>query len=259
MLPSLLSTPSDPEKITTLIQSIDMTAEVKSLLHALHEPKAGASTAAYQSGILNAVNRQTHTLVLHTTEFANISIRAPGALRATQLYSVPGCSILFALHNQAFRIQTYDLAEDTLTFKGCITVTEGKPVMIDGRHTLFDYNALNHHADLFIGIINFPDPSADIRAFDRESLRKIAWFPHDDSAAHFLLSLELLEATGDPEAGKVAQELTDHTHPAVAWRAFQMTYQRDPLAALSFVPLLRQLKNARLDHLLDLYREAACT
>ncbi|WP_241392782.1 hypothetical protein [Pseudomonas chlororaphis] len=134
-------------------------------------------------------------------------------------------------------------------------VSEGNPLMVDGRHTLFDCPPAAAHPQAFIGSINLPHRSADISVFDRQSLRKIAWIPHDDGAARFLVSLELLEATQDPGIGTIAEELIYHYHPAVAWKAFQTIYQFNRQTALDYVPLLRQ--NRCLDSLLDQYGKVA--
>ena len=68
-----------------------------------------------------------------------------------------------------------------------------------------------------------------------------------------LFSLELFEAVKDPEVEKVAEELIYHVHPAVAWRAFQVIFKRDRKAALHYIPIMRQLKNHRVDRLFYQY------
>lgn len=251
MIAEVVSTKSDPQEIVEIIKSLNMTAEIKKLFDSLNVLEEGADENSHRASILNIVNQQTNTLILHSTEIANVSVRVPGAVEADALYTVPGYSILFAINNEPFTIQSYGVEVERLTVKDKITVVEGCPVMIDGRDTLFDYCTAGADSKAFIGSINLPDRSVDIDVFDRQSLNKIAWFPHDDSAARYLVSLELLEAAQDPQIDKVAKELIYHTHPAVAWRAFQIIYQDDPKVALGYVALLRQLKNRRLDCLLD--------
>ncbi|MBV4465846.1 hypothetical protein KVG95_21190 [Pseudomonas sp. SWRI79] len=257
MIAELISKETAPEQIIAIIKSLNMTMEVEKLIDRLHDQKELTDANSRRAAILDIVNPHTHTLTLHCSAFGNISLKAPHASKSSALYSVPGYSILFAINHQSFPLQRYRLTEEQLTINDSVTISEGNPVLIDGRHTLFDCHSAGNSHQVFIGSINLPDRSADISVFDRESLRKIAWFPHDDSAAHYLVSLELLEAAQDPGAGKVAAELIYHYHPAVAWRAFQVIYQQDRQTALQRVPLLRQLKNPRLDHLLDQYSEDA--
>jgi hypothetical protein len=256
MLAELMSKEIDPEHLLSVIRTTDMTLEVEKLIDRLPNQDNFNDANARRAAILEIVNPQTHTLTLHCTDFANISIKAPHPATASELYSVPGYSFLFAIHQQPFTLQLYRVTDEQLTIDDRVTVREGHPVLIDGRHTIFDCTP-SDQGQAFIGSLNVPDRSADISVFDRASLHKVAWFPHDDSAARYLVSLELLEAAQDPGAAKVAQELIYHYHPAVAWRAFQVIYQHDQSTALQYVPLLRQLQNSRLDHLLDHYSEAA--
>ncbi len=250
-----LSEKISPEKIISLIKNLDMTAEVKSISNTVYDRIKRTDTTLHQAAILDVVNLHTNTLTLHYTDFGNISIKTPHTAKSAELYSVPGHSILFAINNQSFTVQLYRITEEQLTIKERVTISENNPLVIDGRHTLFEYIPSDSGNPAFIGSINLPDLTADICVFNRDSLRKIAWFPHDDSAARYLVSLELLESIQDPGACKVAEELIYHYHPAVAWRAFQVIYQKDPLAAPNYVPLLRQLKNSHMDHLLDQYSE----
>ncbi|MEN5311950.1 hypothetical protein [Pseudomonas koreensis] len=256
MIIECISRKTSPEKIIAIIKNLDMTAEVRKLADTVYDQEKLTDTNLRRAAILDIVNPHTNTLTLHCTDFGNISIKAPDAAKSAELYSVPGYSILFAINNQSFTVQLYSVTEEQLTIRDSVTISESSPLVIDGRRTLFDCNPSGSGHQAFIGSINLPDRSADISVFDRESLCKIAWFPHDDSAARYLVSLELLEAAQDPGAGKVAEELIYHYHPAVAWRAFQVIYQKDRQTALNYVPLLRQLKNRRLDHLLDQYGEA---
>ncbi|VVO94560.1 hypothetical protein [Pseudomonas fluorescens] len=256
MLTTLISQETNPEKIIEIIKKLDMTAEVKKLFAALGNQVKTTDTNVHRAALLDIVNPNTNTLTLHCNDFSNISIKTPSTSNSSALYSAPGYSIFFAINHQSFTIQRYSVTEEWLTKKDSVTVSEGNPVVIDGRDTLLDCNPPGEGDQAFIGSINLPDRSADISVFDRKSLRKIAWFPHDDSAARYLVSLELLEAAQDPDAAKVAEEVIYHYHPAVAWRAFQMIYQKDRHNALHYVPLLRQLQNRRLDYLLDLYSEA---
>lgn len=251
-----LSRKTSPEKIISIIKNLDMTAEVKGISNTVHDQVKLTDTTLHRAAILDVVNPRTNTLTLHYTDFGNISIKTLHTAKSAELYSVPGYSILFAIHNQSFTVQLYSITEEQLTIRDRVTISENNPLVIDGRHTLFDFIPSDSGNQTFIGSINLPDRTVDIRVFNRDSLRKIAWFPHDDSAAHYLVSLELLESIQDPGACKVAEELIYHYHPAVAWRAFQVIYQEDPRAASNYVPLLRQLKNRHLDNLLDQYSEA---
>lgn len=256
MITELISKEADPEKIISIIKNLDMASELNTVIDALRRQENFSADNLRQAAILDIVNPYTGTLTLHCTDFGNISIKAPHTSTSSEIYSVPGFSILFAINNQPFTIQLYSVTEEQLTIKDRVTISEGNPVVIDGRHTLFDCDPPGKGPQAFIGSVNLPDRSADISVFDRESLRKIAWFPHDDSAAHYLVSFDLLEAAQDPGVGKVAEELIYHFHPAVAWGAFQVIYKNDRQTALHYIPLLRQLKSPRLDHLLDQYSEA---
>jgi hypothetical protein len=158
---------------------------------------------------------------------------------------------LFAINGESFPIQLYQLEDECLTRAERVSVDGNNPLFVDGAKVLFDSNPDGNGQPAFIGSINLPERTADIGVFDPDSLRKIAWFPHDDSAARFLASLELLEAAQDPGACKVAEELIYHYHPAVAWKAFQIISRTDLQAALNCAPLLRNLQNSRLNHLLD--------
>ncbi len=257
MITDIISNKISLEKIVDTIKHTDMTREVRNLFDALNTQKNMTDESLRRATILDIVNPHTNNLTIYCTDYGNISIKAPHTSKSSELYSVPGYSILFAINNQSFTIQLYSISEEKLTLKDSVIISEGDPLVIDGRYTLFDCNPSGEGHQAFIGSINLPDRSADISVFDRESLCKIAWFPHDDSAARYLVSLELLEAAQDPGVGKVAEELIYHYHPAVAWRAFQVIYQKDRQIALDYVPLLRQLKNDHLNHLLDNYSEAA--
>ncbi|TMU73950.1 hypothetical protein FGA82_22025 [Pseudomonas fluorescens] len=164
---------------------------------------------------------------------------------------------MFATNAQSFTVDLYSVFDDHLVFKDRAVVREGQPLLIEGRHTLFDCPPCPQNPSAVIGSLNWPDRTVDVRVFDRESLRKIAWFPHNESAARFLVSLQLLEATQDPGLGKIAEELIYHHHPAVAWKVFQVIEHLSPQAAAHYVPLLRQLDNRRLDGLLDQWSQAA--
>lgn len=258
MIRTLISKKLTPIEITALIKTSNMTAEIKGLISNLNVQPTFTSPVSRRAAIMNITNPHTGTVTLHCTDIGNISIKAPQPLSLpSPLYSVPGQSILFAINKQPFKIQLYTVADDRLIMSNTVIVDESNPLPIDGTQTLFDCDPMGQGHNVFIGSINLPDRSADIGVFDRTSLRKIAWFPHDDSAARYLVSLELLEAAQDPETGKVAEELIYHYHPAVAWKAFQVLHQADRQAALHYMPLLRNLQNSRLNHLLDQLKEAA--
>jgi hypothetical protein len=258
MIRSLISKKLHLTEITSLIKTFDMTAEVKDLISNLNAQPEFTTTVSRRAAIMNITNPHTGTITLHYTDIGNISIKTPQSRSApSPLYSVPGQCVLFAIKNQSFMTHRYTIEDNRLIMNDTIIVDENNPLAIDGTQTLFDCAPITQGHPAFIGSINLPDRSADISVFDRTSLRKIAWFPHDDSAARYLVSLELLEAAQDPGGEKVAEELIYHYHPAVAWKAFQVLYQANRQAALHYIPLLRNLQNRRLDHLLDQFKEAA--
>lgn len=252
MIKTLLNTHLTPSQLIASINTLNMTAEVKKLADQLPKKTARTFDSAHCAEILRLTNTHTGTLTLHCNKSGNISLKAPdNAPASEQLYSVPGNSVLFSINAEPFSVQLYNLEDEHLTRAELVIVDAGNPLFIDGTQTLFDSNAHGTGHSAFIGSLNFPDKSADIYVFDRVSLQKTAWFPHDDSAARYLVSLELLEAAQDPGAGKVAEELIYHYHPAVAWKAFQMIHLVNPAAALGYAPLLRNLQNTRLNDLLD--------
>ncbi|WP_225923584.1 MULTISPECIES: hypothetical protein [Pseudomonas] len=228
-----------------------MTTEVKQLISHLSVQSEFATAQSRRAAIMSFTNLHTATLILHCTSIGNISIKtltldAP----RSPLYSVPGQSILFAL-DRPFEILRYTLDGQHLRKADKVVIDKANPVIIDGRDTLFDYCQGHREHGGLAGRINLPDRSADISVFDRVSLRKIAWLPQDESAARYLVSLELLETIQDPNGPKVAEELIYHYHPAVAWKAFQMLYRTDRQKAMSYVPLLKKHRNTRLDNLLQ--------
>ncbi|MGV8890269.1 MAG: hypothetical protein ACOH2P_20005 [Pseudomonas sp.] len=252
MIKTLLDSDLTPSQLITRIKTLNMSAEVKKLADQLPKPTARTFDSSHRAEIMRLTNTYTGTLTLHCNKSGNISLKAPdNAPASEQLYSVPGNSVLFAINAESFSIQLYDLEDEHLTRGKLVIVDASNPLFIDGTKILFDSNPTGNGHPAFIGSINLPDRSADISAFDRATLNKIAWFPHDDSAARYLVSLELLEAAQDPEALRVAEELIYHYHPAVAWKAFQVIQQTDLLAALHYVPQLRNLQNSRLNLLLD--------
>ncbi|WP_223449693.1 MULTISPECIES: hypothetical protein [unclassified Pseudomonas] len=252
MIKNLLDSDLQPSQIITNIKKLNMTAEVKKLADQIFQQTASTSEVSYRAAIMKLTNTHTSTLTLHCNKNGNISLKAPdNAPTSEQLYSVPGNSVLFAINTEAFSIQLYGVKDEHLTLGEQVIVDASNPLFIDGTKTLFDSNPNGTGHSTFIGSLNFPDRSADIHVFDRTSLQKIAWFPHDDSAARYLVSLELLQVAKDPGAGKVAEELIYHYHPAVAWKAFQMIHGVNPVKALGYAPLLRNLQNTRLNDLLD--------
>jgi hypothetical protein len=258
MIESLVNSDLPPEQILAAIKSMDTTTEIKKLITRQRERTAHDPDASQRAAIMKLTNTHTGTLTLHRNEKGNISLKAPNNAPASPLiYSVPGNSILFAINAQSFSVQLYHVEDDTLIPGRKMTVDATNPLFIDGSRVLYDSNPEGEGHPAFIGSFNFPDSSTDICVFDRTSLRKIAWFPHDASAARYLVSLELLEAVRDPDASKVAEDLIYHYHPAVAWKAFQLLHNADPRTAHGYVPHLRKLQNVRLDHLLDVHLEVA--
>ncbi|RMM45492.1 hypothetical protein [Pseudomonas corrugata] len=251
MIKNLISKNFSPEYIAKEIKTLDMTAQVNQLINHLHTQPAFANAQSRRATIMNISNPHTGTLVLHCTNIGNISIRTLTSDNAlSPLYSVPGHSILFAL-DQPFEVQRYVRHEHQLEKLDSVIIDQQHPLIVDGSRTLFDYAPAERETARLAGRINLLDRSADISVFDRLSLQKIAWLPHDESAARFLVSLELLETVRDPGGSRVAEELVYHYHPAVAWKALQLLYQADPQKALSYVPLLKKLKNPHLDNLLS--------
>ncbi|SEE48976.1 hypothetical protein SAMN04490188_4084 [Pseudomonas kilonensis] len=206
---------------------------------------------------MNITNAHTGTLMLHQTNIGNICIKsATFDSRSSALYSVPGQSILFTL-DRPFEIQRYTVNEHRVEKADRVIIDKRNPFVIDGRDTLFDHIQTCRQPAKLTGRINLPDRAADISVFDRITLRKIAWLPHDESAARYLTSLELLETIQDPNSVKVAEELVYHYHCAVVWKAFQILYRADRHKALTYVPLLKKHKSARLDRLLHPLEAAA--
>lgn len=252
MITTLLNSDLTPSQIITSIKTLNLSAEVKKLADQLPKQTANTSEPSYHAAIMKLTNTHTGTLTLHCNNSGNISLKVPdNAPTPEQLYSVPGNSVLFAINAESYSVQLYEVADEHLTLGHRVIVDASNPLFIDGTKTVFDSNPDGTGHSAFIGSFNFPDKSADIYVFDRVSLQKIAWFPHDDSAARYLVSLELLEAARDPGAGKVAEELIYHYHPAVAWKAFQMIHRVNPATALGYAPLLKNLQNTRLNDLLD--------
>ncbi|WP_392887398.1 hypothetical protein ACF6ZU_23335 [Pseudomonas migulae] len=252
MIKTLLNRDLTPAQLITGIKALNMNIEIKNLAEQLPKKTALVFDPSHCAKIMKLTNTHTGTLTLHCNESGNISLKAPdNAPAPEQLYSVPGNSVLFAINAASFPIQLYTLEEEHLTRGEQVIVDTNNPLFIDGTTTLFDSNTEDAGHPAFIGSLNFPDRSADIGVFDRMSLQKIGWFPHDNSAARYLVSLELLEAARDPGARKVAEELIYHYHPAVAWKAFQMIHRDNPATALGYAPLLRKLQNTRLNDLLD--------
>lgn len=254
MIKTLISKKMPPEYIAETIKTLDMAAQINQLIVDLKHHPTFATARPRRAVIMTLTNRHTATLTLHSSGIGNISIKAPTlGSRASQLYSVPGQSILFAI-DQPFEVQLYAINSQQLEKTGICLIDQNNPLVVDGRRTLFDYHRPG--AGL-VGRINLPDRTADIDVFDRASLRKVAWLPHDESAARYLVSLELLEAVQDPDSVRVAGELIYHYHPAVAWKAFQTLYLADPQTAVSYVALLKKHRNAHLDTLLLPFEQAA--
>lgn len=252
MIKTLISSELHPEQIVSTLKTLDLTTEVKHLAALLHQQTADGPELSKGAAILSSTNIHTGTLSLYYNASGNISLKAPdNAPASPQFYSVPGNSFLFAINAQSYCVQLYALADDNLIPGPHVTVDADNPLFIDGTKVLYDSNPTGNGHLAFIGSLNFPDKSADIRVFERGSLRKCAWFPHDKSAAHYLVSLELLEAAQDPDSSKVAEELIYHYHPAVAWKAFQLIHGADPCNARGYVPQLRKLQNNHLNRLLD--------
>lgn len=258
MIKTLLNATLSPNELITTLKTLDTSAEIHKLVSVLHNTPEHPHETSKSATIMKSTNTLTGTLTLYCNDSGNISLKVPDrAPPSPQLYTVPGNSVLFAINDQSFPVQLYGVEANNLILGKQVIVDANNPLFIDGTKVLFDSNPTGDGHATFIGSINLPDKSADIGVFDRASRHKIAWFPHDDSAARYLVSLELLEAAQDPGAGKVAEELIYHYHPAVAWKAFQVIHKIDPQAALHFVPLLRNLQNSRLNVLLEQQSEAA--
>ncbi|MBC3361941.1 hypothetical protein [Pseudomonas sp. SWRI154] len=257
MIKNLITKKFSPTHIAKKIKTLDMTSETKQLISQLIDKPEFSRKSFRRATIMNIANAHTGTLVLHQTSIGNISIKsATFDASSSPLYSVPGQSILFAL-DRPFEIQRYTLNEHRIEKADRVIIDKKNPLIIDGRHTLFDYIQTCPKPAKLTGRINLPNRAADINVFDRITLRKIAWLPHDESAARYLTSLELLETIQDPEAVKVAEELIYHYHPAVVWKAFQILYEADRHKALAHVALLKKHKSARLDSLLHPLEAAA--
>lgn len=257
MIKKLITKKFSPTHIAKKIKTLDMTSETKQLISQLIDKPEFSKESLRRATIMNITNVHTGTLILHQTSTGNISIKS-GTFDSSSspLYSVPGQSILFAL-DRPFEIQRYTIHEHRIEKTDRVIIDMRNPLIIDGRHTLFDYIQTHRKPAKLTGRINLPNRAADISVFDRITLRKIAWLPHDESAARYLTSLELLETIQDPGSVKVAEELVYHYHPAVVWKAFQILYQADRHKALTHIPLLKKHKSARLDSLLHPLEEAA--
>jgi len=250
MIKTLLSSDLTPQQLLTTIKKLDMTVETKQLA-TLHHQNTDSLGLYKRANILNSTNTHTGTLTLYYNDTGNISLKVPdNAPVSPMLYSIPGSSVLFAINAESYRIRLYEIEDDILVPGPVIIIDAQNPFFVDGSKFLYESNPDGKGHLAFIGSINFPDNSADIQVFERTSLRKIAWFPHDNSTARYLVALELLLAVKDPGAGKVAEELIYHYHPAVAWKTFQLLHDCDPERARRYVPQLRRMQNPRLDRLL---------
>ncbi|MCQ6259735.1 hypothetical protein [Pseudomonas sp. Q11] len=257
MLNNLIATKLPPEYIAEKIKTLDMTTEINQLTTHLGIQSTFATAQSRRAAIMNITNLHTGTITLHRTSIGNISIKAlTTETDSSPLYSVPGQSIVFAV-DRPFKVQRYTLSTHQLEKSDVVIIDKKNPLIIDGSRTVFDYLPLGPESGGLMGRINWPDRGTDISVFHRVSLRKVAWLPHDESAARYLVSLELLETIQDPERTRVAEELVYHYHPAVVWKAFQVLYQADPQIALSYVPLLKKRQDTRLDNLLSPLEKAA--
>ncbi len=254
MIDVILDSDLSPDQLAVAIKSTDMTAEVNHLIERLHQ-QIDIQTEINQKGLLlDATNVHTGTVTLFFNDKGNISLKAPDSTPPfPQLYSIPGYSVLFAINGEAYPVQLYALEGDQLTRSARVIVDAEHPLLIDGAGFLYDSNPDGKGHPAFIGSVNLPDRTMDIHVFDRASLLECAWFPHDNSAARYLVSLNLLEAIQDPDRVKVAEELIYHYHPAVAWNALLLMYRAAPDNAHRHVAQLRKFQNARINALLDLY------
>ncbi|MBO1538397.1 hypothetical protein [Pseudomonas sp. OA65] len=257
MIKNLIAKNFSPAHIAKTIKTLDMTSETRQLISQLTAEPDFTRGQFRRAKIMSVTNPHTGTVILHQTSIGNISVKSPTFDSASSaLYSVPGQSILFAL-DQPFEIQRYTLSEQCIEKADRVIVDKKNPLVIDGRHTLFDYVQTSPQPATLTGRVNLPNRADDISVFDRITLRKIAWLPHDESASRYLVSLELLETIQDPDGVKVAEDLIYHYHPAVVWKAFQILYKADRQKALMHIPLLKKHKSARLDSLLDPLEAAA--
>ncbi|TPG75655.1 hypothetical protein [Pseudomonas arsenicoxydans] len=258
MITTLLNDALSPDELITTLKTLNTSADIHNLVSLLHNQSDQLHDTSKGAAIMKSTNTHTGTLTLYCNKNGNISLKVPDrASPSPLLYTVPGKSVLFAINDQSFPVQLFGVEASHLIIGQQVIVDANNPLFIDGTKVLFDSNPTGDGHVAFIGSINLPDRSADIGVFDRATRCKVAWFPHDDSAARYLVSLELLEAAQDPGAVKVAEELIYHYHPAVAWKAFQVIQQTNPQTALNFVPLLRNLQNSRLNYLLDQQSEVA--
>ncbi|WP_238964460.1 hypothetical protein [Pseudomonas sp. AF32] len=257
MIKNLISNPLPLEDIMKRIKTLNMATEINELVTTLCNNETLATAQSRRATIMRMVNPHTNTLTLHCTGIGNITLTTITHNRPSpHLFSVPGKSILFAL-DQPFEVQRYARHDNELEKTDLVTVSPNKPLVIEGSRTVFDYGQVHRASTGLAGRINLLNKSSDIGVFDRTSLKKVAWLPHDESAARYLVSLELLETIRDPKVATVAEELIYHYHPAVAWKAFQLLYQAAPQHASGYIPLLKKHQSSRLDQLLGPLEMAA--
>lgn len=253
MITELLDTDLEPEPILDTLNKNNMTSEVNTLCNLLDTRIKTLGIQHYKAQALNSTNPYTRTLTLYYNAAGNISIKAPDSTTASPyFYSVPGKTFLFSINNTPFNVQRYTIEDDQLSLGDNTTVDDGQALYIDGTKELFECDQ-----EVLSASINLIDRRADIAVFDRRTLKKVAWLPNDESAARFLVSLELLEAAADPHARKVAEELIYHQHPAVTWKAFNVIAQEDKAAALAYAPVMRLLQNEQLNRYLDAHMDSA--
>lgn len=252
MITQLLDNSLPPSSILQYISQSNINHEIKTLIKALNLQKEQSNIDQYKAHILDTANLHTGTLTLHYNETGNISIRMPQDLKQLpSIYSLPGKTFLFTIDNTSFSVQRYTIGDNGLKDNGSIIINGQNPLYIDGAETLYECTS-----NIAYGSLTLVDKQADISVFDRQTLQKIAWLPNDESAARFLVSLELLAAAEDTHRRKVAEELVYHTHPAVAWSAFNAIAEEDRQAALVYAPVMRLLQNDKLNEFLD--RQLGC-
>ncbi|WP_438301321.1 hypothetical protein [Pseudomonas sp. NMS19W] len=247
MITQLLNNNLSPPELLQKIRTCNMRLEIEKLAQTINNKNNTSENNHYKTHILNITNLHNNNLTLHYNETGNISIKVPGSnTQSPYIYSIPGKTFLFSIDGNPFSVQHLLIDDNGLKRIGSTTITEDTPLYIDGTKELYECAP-----DIAFGAMTLVDRRADISVYDRQTLQKVAWLPNDESAARFLVALELLEVVRDPQRRKVAEELVYHTHAAVAWNAFNAIAEQDRQAALAYAPVMRLLQNDKLNSFLD--------
>ncbi|WP_236196834.1 hypothetical protein [Pseudomonas glycinae] len=253
MITKLLTNSLSPSELLQKIRTCNMRAEVEKLVKTINNKNKTPEHILYKTRILNITNLHNNNLTLYCNDIGNISIKIPDNNAASPyMYSIPGKTFLFSIDGHSFDVQHYQIDDNGLKHIGSVTINEGSPLYIDGTKELYECAP-----DIAFGAMTLVDRRADISVYDRQTLQKVAWLPNDQSAARFLVALELLEVAQDPQRRKVAEELVYHSHAAVAWNAFNVIAEQDRQAALAYAPVMRLLRNDKLNSFLDYQQECA--